>query len=474
MILPEEFLEKAKSFPDFDIIAYLKAIKQPPSKGLRVNTGKICVADFLKISPFSLFPNPLCGEGFIVADGEPARHVYHASGLYYMQEPSAMSAVPMMELCPGDKVLDLCAAPGGKSTQIAAKIGEDGLLISNEIVSSRVFALSSNIERLGIRNAVVTNAAPDKLGPKLREFFDKILVDAPCSGEGMFRKDKEAAKYWSPEHSKSCALRQREILESAKEALAPGGILVYSTCTFSREENEGVIEAFLSENRDFSLVEYKRIYPQDGIGEGHFAAKLIKKGEPATGEPRGNGNLNGGDLRSNRSTGEQENGASATVYQASRFNSAARRNSPFAIAGGEEQEAVKTYHNIVCGAPYGKIISAAGHVFIAPRKMPELSGIRIVSAGVRAFSIEKGRLEPCHNLFMAADAKEIKNVINLSSESKELKAFMRGEVIPCDFSGYTAVAADGFIVGFGKGGGGVLKNKYPKGLRNFGLRSSEE
>ena len=288
------FLDKMKALLGDEFDDFLKFYNSSGEhyRGLRVNTLKCSVEKLEKLLDFDLKSAPFCSESFYIPNEITSlgNNPLHHAGAFYIQEPSASSAVTMLDVQEGDYVLDLCAAPGGKSTQIAAKLNSKGFLWSNEIVKNRANILLSNIERMGIRNATVSNAYPEVLCDRLAGCFDKVLVDAPCSGEGMFRKDSTAESEWSDEHVKSCAERQLKILNSAKNALKDGGVMVYSTCTFSVEENEGVIGRFLEENPDFELedanvnfgrptLEYaRRIFPMDG-GEGHFAARLKKSGE---------------------------------------------------------------------------------------------------------------------------------------------------------------------------------------------------
>ncbi len=273
-----EFLERMRGLLGDEYEAFLRCYEGDNFRGLRVNTLK-CKPDQLQnLLDYELNPTPFCPNGFYLpADVQsPGNSPLHHCGAFYIQEPSATSAVEMLGVEEGDVVLDLCAAPGGKSAQIGAKLNRTGLLWSNEIVRNRANILLSNIERMGISNAVVSNAHPEQLCERVAGTFDRVLVDAPCSGEGMFRKNGEAQTEWSVEHVRSCAERQLHILDSAKKALKPGGVMVYSTCTFSREENEGVITRFLDENPDFELedsgvsfgrpaLEYaRRIFPMDG------------------------------------------------------------------------------------------------------------------------------------------------------------------------------------------------------------------
>ncbi len=408
-------------------------------RGLRVNTLK-CSADKLReLLPFELEGTPFCEQGFYLpADVESiGNNPLHHAGAFYVQEPSATSAVTMLGVKKGERVLDLCAAPGGKSTQIAASLDGEGLLVCNEIVRNRSLILLSNIERMGVRNAVVTNAHPDVLCDRLTGFFDKVLVDAPCSGEGMFRKN-DAEREWSVEHVRSCAVRQLRILNSAKSALREGGELVYSTCTFSREENEGVITSFLEENPDFELVDSgvsfgrptmdyaRRIFPMDR-GEGHFAAKL-------------------------------------------------RRNSPNASVpctrksfGKIDSAVLGFYDENFSNRPFGENIAVKGDkIYIQPDNMPDMSGINTLRAGILLGEIKKNRIEPCHCAFMAAKPDECKRCVDFDVNSGEIKSFLRGEEISVnDEKGFCAVSVNGIVTGFGKASGGRLKNKYPKGLRTL-------
>ena len=253
MELPVAFCDEMKRILGDEYEDYLKSMEGTRKFGLRVNTAKISVEDFLKISPFELTPIPYVKNGFYY-DGEkeqPAKHPYYFAGLYYLQDPSAMTPASRLPIEENDVVLDLCAAPGGKSTQAAARLSGEGLLVSNEIHPARAKILSQNIERMGIRNAVVTNEDSGRLTKYFPAFFDGIIVDAPCSGEGMFRKDETAVTEWSPENVRRCAGRQQEILENAAMMLKPGGRLVYSTCTVLPEENQEIIHVFLSRHPEF-------------------------------------------------------------------------------------------------------------------------------------------------------------------------------------------------------------------------------
>ncbi len=423
-------------FPEF-----LKYYERPEHRGLRVNTLKCAPERLAQLLGVELEPTPFCKEGRYVPENIQGlgNSPLHHCGAFYIQEPSATSAVELLGVEKGDFVLDLCAAPGGKSTQIGAKLDGTGLLWSNEIVRNRANILLSNIERMGISNAVVSSERPDRLCAQLAGRFDRVLVDAPCSGEGMFRKNTEAQREWSVEHVKSCAQRQLNILNSAKLALKDGGVMVYSTCTFSREENEEVIERFLSENPDFSLEEPNvdfgrrtldhavRIFPMDG-GEGHFAARLRKRGE-------------------NISYPLPERRVKA------------------------DKEILDFYDSLFCGRPFGENFEIIGNkIMILPKNYNfDIKGINILRAGIVLGELVKNRIEPHHSAFMAAKPEDCILCSDFDVDSDEIRAFLHGEEIGVEASlkGYCAVSVNSMTTGFGKASGGRLKNKYPKGLRNL-------
>lgn len=265
--LPTAFVKRMEQLLGEEFEAFMTAYDHTPHAGIRVNTLKIPVEDFKKRSPFELRPIPWCATGFYIPHGtKPGLHPYYHAGLYYVQEPSAMSPVELLNVAQDEAVLDLCAAPGGKSTQIAAKLQGSGVLVTNDISADRTKALAKNVELYGVRNAVVLNESPDRIADAFPHFFDKILIDAPCSGEGMFRKDKDMAKQWETHSVDKCIVMQRDILRVAASMLSAGGRIVYSTCTFAPEENEGMIAEFLEAHPDFDVVP---VSSEAGFAPGH-------------------------------------------------------------------------------------------------------------------------------------------------------------------------------------------------------------
>lgn len=437
----EKFFDEIKNLIPDEFDDFIKCYNEEPYKGLRINTLK-CSAEKLKETlKTNLKPTPFCNKGYYYPNNiKLGKHPLHHSGAFYIQEPSATSAVPMLEIQEGDIVLDMCSAPGGKSTQIAAELNSTGLLVSNEIVKNRANILLSNIERMGVKNAVVISAHPQKIAEKLPNFFDKILVDAPCSGEGMFRKDNEAKSEWSYEHTVTCAVRQLEILNSAKHCLKENGVLVYSTCTYNTRENEGVITKFLEENPDFEIedshqnygrntLKYaKRIFINDG-GEGHFCCRLKRK---------------------------SENNGYTQPYKYAKIKN--------------HKEVLDFYYSIFKDKPFTDNFEVIrDKIYILPDNLPDLKGLNVLRAGILLGEIKKNRIEPCHSIFMTKKPEECLNIVDLKADSEEIKKFLHGEEIQIDrdIKGYTAVATEGIVTGFGKASGGNLKNKYPKGLRNL-------
>ncbi|WP_374722584.1 RsmF rRNA methyltransferase first C-terminal domain-containing protein [Peribacillus tepidiphilus] len=452
MDLPKDFIVKMKGLLKDEYEAFIKSYEENKSQGLRVNTLKVSIDEFLEKSPFKLEKIPWVKEGFFYKDEErPGKHPYHEAGLYYIQEPSAMAVGEMMDPQPGEKVLDLCAAPGGKTTHIAARMKQQGFLLTNEIHPARAKILSQNVERMGIKNAVVTNETPDRLAQRFPSYFDRILVDAPCSGEGMFRKDPQACAEWSLENVAMCAIRQIDILKHAATMLRPGGRLVYSTCTFSPEENEGVISQFLKLDSRFEIEDVQvyegfgkgraewiseraanidrtiRIWPHQVKGEGHYIAVLRKtEGEETT----------------KRKYAE-------TV---------------------KDQKLLKDYFQFAKETlqeiPKGEYVLFGDQLYMIPKEMLSLKNLKVLRAGWHLGTIKKNRFEPSHALALSLKGAEVKNKWNLEKDSLELMAYLRGESLTAEGpKGWYLVEVDGYSIGWGKLVNGVLKNHYPKGLR---------
>lgn len=447
--LPNEFFNNMKAVLGNDYDEYIAQLDNEPYRGLRVNTLK-CDDDKLKrLLGTMMTKTPFCEHGYYISNNISGlgNHPLHHAGAFYLQEPSAMSAVTALDVHKGDKVLDLCAAPGGKSTQIAADLCGEGMLVANEIVSGRAKILASNLERMGVRNAVITNARPDVICDELQGWFDRVLVDAPCSGEGMLRREASAVSEWRLENHEICADRSAKILDSAAMALKPGGIMVYSTCTLSAEENERTVDEFLNRHPEFSLVDitakfgraaYPRLCGREDInkarrisysdgGEGHFVAKLQRKADF-----------------------EQ----SCCVAEVTEYDKCALLDEFLREYTNYETDRYKT---------------VGDKVYILPEIMPIMRKTRTIRAGIEAGEVKKNRFLPSHGLYMASEPKMHKNLLDFDCDSEDIRRFLHGEVIGCDFSGYVAVAVNGIVVGFGKASLGQLKNHYPKGLRTLNI-----
>lgn len=465
--LPIDFTKKMESLlgPEYD--DFIKSYDQPKASALRVNPLKIDKQKFLSLCSFSLEPVPWTQDGFYYSPvHEPGKHPYHEAGLYYIQEPSAMAVAHLLDAQPGERVLDLCAAPGGKSTHIAAAMKNTGLIISNEIHPSRAKILSQNIERMGIKNAIVTNETPSNLAKRFEGFFHRILVDAPCSGEGMFRKNPQACHEWSLDNVAMCAARQMDILDDAQKMLAPGGILVYSTCTFSPEENEQVIERFLLKYRDFQLAESSmvhpsfdrgriqwtnskevqisrtiRLWPHKLKGEGHFIA-IMKKADRA-----------------------YIDGNKFTPSPKTLFSKRTKELIPTKDEMKYYLEFCQQYLNITFKE---NLIKFGQQLYILPSSdIPNLDGLRIVRPGLHLGTLMKKRFVPSHALALFLEAKDVKQSISFDASSPFIEAYLKGETIPVseNYRGWMLVMVDGYSLGWAKASNGTLKNHYPKALR---------
>ena len=453
--LPEAYIAQMKRLlGEAGFFAYEQSLSQPVTRALRVN---------LLLRPDGSLPCPVEGVGeavpwakgccFVEGDARPGLSPLHEGGLFYLQEPSALSAVSVLAPQPGERVLDLCAAPGGKSTQIAGLMQGRGLLVCNEPVPSRAQILSRNVERMGVRNAIVTSAMPAQLAPRFPAFFDRILVDAPCSGEGMFRRQPEARDEWSAGSPRGCADRQLEILEAAAKMLAPGGALVYSTCTFNDTENEGVLARFTAAHPEFALEAfelpglpsgsrgYVHLYPHEIRGEGHFVS-LLRKAPDAPGAP------------------ENEEKPRRAVKPARGRGEQAKKAQQPAIAVPEDV--------LAPGVSFDRLHAAGGSLWALPEGLDDLSrldGLRVLRTGLLLAHAESRRAEPDHALAMALTPCEAARTAEL--DEAQALAYQAGETLELgDLEpGYTLLTLRGVSLGFGKQAGGVMKNHYPKGLR---------
>ena len=428
-MLPEAFLNRIEKQLGQEYPAFLESLERPRAVALRFNPLK---GDAPQL-PFVGEPVPWEPNGYYYdPESRPGLHPYHEAGVYYLQEASAMAPVALLDPQPGERICDLCAAPGGKTTQIAGRMGGEGFLLCNEYSPKRAKILSRNMERMGVGNALVTNETVDRLADRFPGFFDRVLIDAPCSGEGMFRKEEAAVTDWSQETVEMCARRQAEILHHGSRLLRPGGRLVYSTCTFAPEENEKAIAAFLESHPEFTPEEMDapwftpcengsfRLWPHKLRGEGHFAAVLRK---------------NGGEAEAPRLLQEEKLPKAWTEF-------------------AKEMEIT---------LPAGKAVQFGSSLYWAPEDTPELSRLKVLRPGLELGELKKDRFEPAHAL--ALWLKEAKNFVDLSADGKEVKAYMHGETIPTKYKGWCLVRVDEFSLGWGKGDGNVLKNHYPKGLR---------
>ena len=469
-MLPTLFTDRMKSMLGEEYEAFVASYDHEKYQALRINPLKVDKDGFVSAGTFKLTQVSWEENGFYYEkEDAPGKHPYHEAGVYYIQEPSAMAPVPFLETMPGERILDLCAAPGGKSTQIGAALQGKGLLVSNEIHPARAKILSENIERMGIVNAIVTNESPERLADVFAGYFDKILVDVPCSGEGMFRKNEDATDEWSPENVQICADRQDHILDQAAKMLCTGGRIVYSTCTFAPDENEGSIYRFLERHPEFHIVEARipegfesgrpkwakirtgeevqlkdeegldqfgiahtmRIWPHKVHGEGHYLAVLQKAGEKI------------------------EGAAPRSLYGLER-----------GLSEKEYKEFIEFKKECLKIDLQGVYLKFGDQLYLGPKDMPALTKLRVLRPGLHLGTMKKNRVEPSHALALALRPEDVVQSYDLNIE--DAKRFIGGQTFNTDADkGWNLITVDGYSLGWGKAAGGIMKNHYPKGLRKF-------
>ncbi|MBR6794004.1 MAG: hypothetical protein IKM48_06605 [Clostridia bacterium] len=411
-------------------------VDQPPLEGVRFNPKKLDRKTFETLAPFALRPSPFYEEGYYLPEGETdGNHPYHLAGMYYFQEPSAMSAVTALQLQGEERVLDLCAAPGSKATAIASRL-TGGLLVANEIQASRARILMENMERMGVSRAVITNNDSAAIAGALPEYFDKVLVDSPCSGEGMFRKYPRILEEWTEDLVALCRERSREVLENAAKTLRPGGRLVYSTCTFNLEENEKTILWFLENHPDFHVVDTGisggragflglhqavRIFPEDG-GEGHFVCAMEREGAAE--------------------------GRKAPLFKAEKH-----------------LEAAEALRELLKEPLHGNLLQRGSYYYLADEDLPNPAGLRILRAGRQVLELKGRQWKPAHHLPMSLPKEAFRYALEL--DLAEARRYVNGQTVPCKERGYGVVTVAGVPLGWIKSSDGVGKNHYPKGLRTL-------
>ncbi len=452
MELPLFYIQKMKELLKYEFEDYIKTFENKAYSGIRVNTLKISPEEFKNISSFNIKGVSWCKEGFYCDEEEkPSKSYLYSAGLYYIQEPSAMSAAEILPVKENDAVIDLCAAPGGKTTQIAAKLNGTGILFSNDISATRAKAIVKNIELFGVKNCVVLSDSPQKIAARFEGYFDCVLVDAPCGGEGMFRKNKDIIKNYNESMLDICKKSQKDILNSAAKLLKNGGHIVYSTCTFSPDEDEKVINDFLIDNDNFDIISIDkkygfdsgkpdwvkngdkrltkcaRIWPHKMKGEGHFIALLNKKGI-----------------------------ADEMIYETEK-NSDEKFLKPV-------KDFVKSNLNVDLNGIY-KIINDM--VYIIPPKMPKTDGFRVLRSGLLAGNIKRNGFEPSQALAMALKKEEVVNFADFDKNDERVKRYLKGETVEFESikNGWVLVCVEGFSLGWAKAQNGRLKNKYAIGWR---------
>jgi NOL1/NOP2/sun family putative RNA methylase len=458
--LPGPFVERMRGLLGDEAGRFIDSLARPPERAVRANRLKLDPGELPAVLGVELEPVPWCGDAFhlpvgIRAGATPA----HAAGLLYLQEPSALLPVEALEVRPGQRVLDLAAAPGGKTTQIAAKLGADGVVVANEVEPARLRALAENLDRWGSWRVAVCNEPVERLAGRLPDgFFDRVLLDAPCSGEGLFRRSQAARAQWRPGQVRGSAERQRHLLRQAARLVRPGGALVYSTCTFAPEENEQQVAAFLAEQRDWEVLEIPwregfapgrpdwcrdgqdapaglertvRLWPHRVRGDGHFVARLGRRGERPPPQPV---------PAPRRRARERARAAAATLAAWEAF------------AAGTLRE------------PMAAPLVVGERVYLAPDERLAATDLRWFRPGLPLGRCRPGRFEPAHALALALEPAAVRRAVRL--DRRRAREFLRGETLPCDEPpGWALVTMGSWPLGWGRVAGGALKSQVPRGLR---------
>ena len=511
--LPESFMERMKGLLGEEYQDFIESYQKDRVQGLRLNPWKTDWMEEKDLAgleeQFGLKKIPWAKEGYYYkAETRPGKHPLHEAGAYYIQEPSAMAVAELLDPQPGEKVLDLCAAPGGKTTQIAGKMGQKGFLVSNEIHPARAKILSQNVERMGIGNAVVTNEDSAGLLRFFPEFFHRIVVDAPCSGEGMFRKDEQARQEWSPANVRLCAKRQAEILDHAAGMLMDGGRLVYSTCTFAPEENEQSIGQFLERHPEFYIEDVGtpagfeqfgpgrpewvqsgckelsrtfRIWPHKTEGEGHYLA-VLRKGRQGAAEACDHSTAEKKNRNHKKDKGRKNDkraDKSKVGMRISDMEDIWRGFAPEILREDIFKEDSERFDPILAGDTFTLF---GEELYMVPPQMTDMSGLKVLRAGLDLGTRRKNRFEPSHGLALYLKKDQVKRWISLPKDGELIQKYLRGETIEINElpngadsqengvgclneNGWVLIMADGCSMGWAKLVGSTLKNHYPKGLR---------
>ncbi len=454
-MLPEPFLLRMQQILGPEAQDFFQALQDQPTSGLRVNNLKITPAHFQELVPWQLKSIPWCPSGFYVTKDIPAgKHPYHSAGLFYLQEPSAMAVAEIVSPKAGELILDLAAAPGGKATHLSSLMSEKGILVCNEVEKKRTKALAGNLERWGSRQTLITNDTPDRLTERWGCMFDRVLVDAPCSGEGMFRKSPETIAQWSEEAVQGCSQRQRKLIDTAGSLVKPGGHLVYSTCTFAAEENEEVISHFIDQQPDFHLEKIHlvgsspgrpewghgatasaltntcRFWPHRILGEGHFVALLRKEsGTETKWKPQ----------------------------------------SPIPKLLNRQHQLVRNFLtelNLLEIVEESQLTDVKNQIYAVPQGLPPTQNLKVVRIGLWLGTIQRERFEPSHSLALTATKARVPNSLDMFPEDERLIRYLQGHPLkePGE-EGYVLICVSGYPIGWGKRAKGIIKNAYPKGLR---------